>query len=186
MNRQTAAGVFCVLAEAVNAEEPQAPDFQRSLEMPAHRAVVARMSDESVKLAPFTTDGCSGGLSWSWQMLADFFPNFEVTNGAAPPWEACCVMHDRAYHAAGGATTADESYDARRTADETLRQCVTAQGASDLAELSAQYNVPEARVRLAYSLIGDAMYNAVRLGGAPCTGLPWRWGYGYPGCRSGS
>ena len=29
----------------------------------------------------------------------------------------------------------------------------------------------------------DMMYRAVRIGGGPCTGLPWRWGNGWPGCN---
>ena len=33
-------------------------------------------------------------------------------------------------------------------------------------------------------LTGELMYRAVRLGGAPCTGLPWRWGHGWPPCSN--
>jgi hypothetical protein len=33
-----------------------------------------------------------------------------------------------------------------------------------------------------YQGIADLMYRAVRLGGIPCSGLPWRWGYGWPAC----
>ena len=40
---------------------------------------------------PFTTDGCSGGLSWYWRLL----------HRKAPPWEKLCVEHERAYHAGG-------------------------------------------------------------------------------------
>jgi len=31
--------------------------------------------------------------------------------------------------------------------------------------------------------IAEIMYRAVRLGGAPCTTLPWRWGFGWPKCE---
>lgn len=34
---------------------------------------------------PFSTDGCSGGLSWLWRRAF----------AAAPPWEGVCVDHDR-------------------------------------------------------------------------------------------
>jgi hypothetical protein len=34
----------------------------------------------------------------------------------------------------------------------------------------------------AYAAIADAIFAAVRLGGAPCSGLSWRWGYGFPNC----
>jgi hypothetical protein len=50
------------------------------------------------------------------------------------------------------------------------------------AILRELYGLSEAQVRLVYESIGAAMYHAVRLGGRPCTGLPWRWGYGYPHC----
>ena len=30
--------------------------------------------------------------------------------------------------------------------------------------------------------IADLMYRAVRIGGVPCTGLPWPWDYGWPEC----
>ena len=42
-------------------------------------------------LQPFTTDGCSGGMSWAWNKLT----------GHAPPWEDACVEHDMAYWAGG-------------------------------------------------------------------------------------
>lgn len=40
---------------------------------------------------PFTTDGCSGGMSWLWRKIAR----------RAPPWEGACVEHDRAYWQGG-------------------------------------------------------------------------------------
>ena len=49
------------------------------------------------KLAPFTTDGCSANLSSTWEFMADKFPGFEEQFGNNPPWEDCCVIHDKAY-----------------------------------------------------------------------------------------
>lgn len=40
---------------------------------------------------PFTTDGCSGGLSWLWRNLYR----------TPPPWEALCIEHDRLYWSGG-------------------------------------------------------------------------------------
>ena len=37
-------------------------------------------------------------------------------------------------------------------------------------------------VMKAFAVAGRIMYDAVRIGGMPCTGSPWRWGYGWPGC----
>lgn len=160
----------------------QDASVQRSLEIPAHRGLVSTMNAPEVELLPFETDGCSGGMSWSWRLVSDLFPGFEAAQGAEPPWESCCVIHDRAYHNAADATSAEESYAARLTADEALRFCVVTQGESEVTRLAEQYEVSEERVRQAYGMIGDAMFNAVRLGGAPCSVLPWRWGYGYPLC----
>lgn len=160
----------------------QGSSWQRTLELPAHRALQSVMSAPEAALEPFASDGCSGGMSWSWRLVSDLFPGFEAAQGDRPPWEDCCVVHDRAYHDAGGARSAEESFAARLAADTELRSCVIDQGESNITRLAAQYDVPEDRVRQAYAMIGDAMYNAVRLGGGPCTALPWRWGFGYAQC----
>lgn len=185
--RSMASFLLFILAFPLAAEEQArgATDIQRALEMPGHRALMTKITEPGTALSPFETDGCSGGMSWSWQVVADLFPDFEVAQGAEPPWEACCVDHDRLYHAASGTDTADASFAARLAADEALRQCVIAQGEASVSDLAVRYEVTEDQVRLAYRVIGDAMYNAVRFGGGPCSGLPWRWGYGYPGCIPG-
>ena len=59
----------------------------------------------------FSSDGCSGLMSWVWRTLF----------GKGPPWEGCCVVHDFAYWRGG--TRAD-----RRAADRALRTCVAANG----------------------------------------------------------
>ncbi|QIE43283.1 hypothetical protein G5B39_14235 (plasmid) [Rhodobacteraceae bacterium SC52] len=119
---------------------------------------------------PFTTDGCSGGLSAGWALLSDVVPGFSQTYDAEPPWESCCVTHDRAYHAVEGAQDIEQSYAARLTADLALHTCVATTGAADDP------------TPLPYDQLADAMFNAVRLGGGPCSGLPWRWGYGFAQC----
>ena len=62
-------------------------------------------------IKPFTTDGCSGGMSASWRLIFR----------RAPPWEGECVEHDRAYHAGG--TRAE-----RVEADRILAAAVTRLG----------------------------------------------------------
>ncbi len=153
---------------------------QRGLEMPSHRALQSVISDS--ELSVFETDGCSGGMSWSWRVVADLFPDFEAAQGAHPPWEQCCVTHDRAYHNAAGATSADQSFEARLSADQALQACVVEQGEAQVKDLALRYDVGEDNIRLAYDMIATSMFNAVRFGGGPCSGLPWRWGFGYPGC----
>jgi hypothetical protein len=174
-----------VAGAAVAQEQRSGSEVRRVLEMPAHRSLMALVVTPETELAPFATDGCSGGMSWSWRVVADIFPDFAQAQGAVPPWETCCIIHDEAYHTAGGATQADASFDARLAADEALRVCVATPEADEVARLAAQYSVDPEQVQFAYDLIADSMFNAVRFGGAPCSGLPWRWGFGYPGCIPG-
>ena len=99
-----------------------------------------------------------------------------------PPWENCCVIHDRAYHNAGGTDSAEESYDARLAADDALHACVAAHGDLYADEYADRYDMEPDQIRSIHAITADAMYGAVRFGGGPCSGLPWRWGFGYPGC----
>jgi len=123
-------------------------------------------------LAPFSTDGCSGGLSWAWRRAVAAFPDLAPRAGEIPAWEQCCITHDRAYHNAGGARSEETSYAARLAADRELQACVSAPGAQ--ADSLAR--------TLFYDQLGVAMFRAVRFGGGPCSGLSWRWGYGYTEC----
>lgn len=172
---------LCLLAAPVAAQDNA---LQRALELPAHRLLMERVTAPETRLTAFASDGCSGGLSSSWRVVADLVPGFAEAHQAAPPWESCCVAHDRAYHAAGGARSPEASYAARLEADTALRACVIATGESRLAGLAARYGGSETQVRRAYAAIAEAMFTAVRLGGGPCSGLPWAWGFGYPGCLS--
>lgn len=154
--------------------------LQKTLEMPAHRSLISRMEGETPK--PFETDGCSGGLSSSWRVVADLFPDFADVHEDIPPWESCCVIHDRAYHNSGGASTAEASFDARLVADDALHACVIAEGQTRREDLAQRYDVAPEMIDRAYVAVADAMFTAVRFGGGPCSGLPWRWGFGYPNC----
>jgi hypothetical protein len=172
---------LCLLATPAAAQDGA---LHRTLELPAHRLLMEAVTTPGAQLSPFASDGCSGGLSSSWRVVADLVPGFAEAHEVAPPWEACCIDHDRAYHAAGGALTAEASYTARLEADTALRTCVEATGETRLADLAARYGGSETRVRRAYAAIADAMFTAVRLGGGPCSGLSWASGFGYPGCLS--
>ena len=72
------------------------------------------MLDNEIK--PFTTDGCSGGMSAIWKILF----------GKVTPWEWCCVEHDKPYWKGG---TKEE----RIEADRKLRECVAKKGYKKLA-----------------------------------------------------
>lgn len=152
------------------------------LEMPAQRRLAATKAQPEARLAPFVTDGCSGGLSAGWDFAARHVPSLAAAYGEHPPWEHCCVEHDRAYHAAPGAD-AEAGFAARRDADAVLRACVLADGAARKTALMADHGLSAGMVDVLYAGIAGAMYRAVRLGGVPCSALPWRWGYGWPYCN---
>lgn len=185
--------LFLLLAVVLSAGTSQAEDdpalhptmdaLERKLEMGRHLKLTALKANPASVLEQFTTDGCSGGLSAGWHYLAGKIEKVQTIHGAHPPWESCCINHDLAYHTAADRTSsATQSFSARREADLLLRTCVLETGVNRAPELSTAYNLSEREIALMYTAIGDLMYRAVRIGGMPCTGLPWRWGYGWPEC----
>ena len=178
---------FALCSRAVGEEQASSPslldDLERSLEMGRHERLLKVKQNPDHHLSDFTTDGCSGGLSVGWQHLSEKIEFLKTVHGDLPPWESCCVSHDHLYHEAGNrAISAETSFEARKQADEELRGCVLDTGVSRASELSVQYGLTVEEVGQVYKVIGDLMYRAVRIGGVPCSGLPWRWGYGWPEC----
>ena len=172
-----------LLACPALADSPPADPMPRSFELRAHERLFATLEGTDRSLDAFETDGCSGGLSAAWETVAAAFPDFTESHRDRPPWEECCVTHDRAYHDAGGATTAADSVSARLAADKAFRLCVIATGEVRTPQVADLYGLSADTVRRAYAALGSAMFRAVRLGGAPCSGLSWRWGFGLPACR---
>jgi hypothetical protein len=158
-------------------------NLERTLELDRHRQLLTIKSAPDSMLTEFTTDGCSGGLSVGWTNLAKKIEHLQSVHGDKPPWESCCVDHDKLYHQAGiRETPAVESFELRREADRALRMCVRQTGITRVPELSAEYDLSAQEIEFLYGAISDLMYHAVRIGGIPCSGLPWRWGYGWPEC----
>jgi hypothetical protein len=155
---------------------------ERMIELPAHAWLQTLRENENSTLSPFETDGCSGYQSQTWEFIATQIPSFGDVHEQHPPWENCCITHDRAYHIGGFNRAAQASFDARETADKNLYACVIQTAEDRQSELSETYGMSPTQVKTAYNTIANAMYIAVRLGGAPCSGLPWRWGYGYENC----
>lgn len=155
---------------------------QRNFELKAHRELIQSLRNSGSRLYAFSTDGCSGGLSKAWRAVSVHFPGFAKIHEKTPPWEPCCLNHDRSYHSAGGATEAHESYVLRLSADQSLRKCVVDTGYRRSADLSVKLGLSEDQIHAFYAAIANAMFDAVRIGGLPCSGLAWRWGYGYPQC----
>jgi hypothetical protein len=157
--------------------------LERQLEIERHERLLRLKSDPGSTLAEFSTDGCSGGLTIGWEYLAGKIENFQMLHGIQPAWEDCCVAHDRHYHAGGpGNITASESFALRRQADLELQACVRKTGMARAPVLSDEYGLSIDQVAALYETIAELMYRAVRIGGVPCSGLPWRWGYGWPDC----
>jgi len=158
-------------------------NLERKLELDRHGQLETKKSDPDSILMEFTTDGCSGGLSVGWTYLAERIEHLQSVHGERPPWESCCVDHDKLYHKAGTRETPGvESFELRREADSTLRMCVRQTGINRIPELRDEYDLSAQEIEFLYGAISDLMYHAVRIGGIPCSGLPWRWGYGWPEC----
>lgn len=137
-----------------------------------------QQSRPGVTIDPFQSDGCSGGLSESWKTLARVWPEMARAVGDTPPWEHCCVAHDRDYWRGESV----DGFDKRLQSDLRLRQCVAQTGEERGAEIAARLGIAESEVVEIIDLAAELMYHAVRIGGGPCTGLVWRWGHGWPPC----
>ena len=159
------------------AEEQPPSGWLTRMELKEHRKLV-EMIRQGAELQPFATDGCSGGMSWLWAQTVKGFPDLGPVDGKRPEWEECCVTHDRAYHNASGQTRAGPSYFARLRADQDLQVCIREIGTRPhTIELPLNTDLGTL-----YDRLSDAMFWAVRFGGEPCSGLSWRWGYGFPDC----
>ena len=147
-----------------------------ALERSQMERLAAQQQRPGITIAPFKSDGCSGGMSQTWNYLADALPAFADYIGDQPPWEHCCFAHDQDYWR--GET--QNGFAAREQSDARLRACVRQTGGQRGAEIAQTLDLPQAQVVELIDLTSDLMYQAVRLGGAPCTGLSWRWGHGWP------
>ena len=65
----------------------------------------------------------------------------------------------------------------------TLKQA--AEEIRQLRRCVADLGVAEPAKAVEFTVLADAIYTSVRLGGSPCSGLLWRWGYGLPSCFVG-
>ena len=157
--------------------------LERRIEIGRHERLIAVRQSAGAALSPFASDGCSGGLSTGWALVSSAFPAIARHHGARPPWESCCVIHDQEYHkGAPPDADAEASFEARRRADDEFRQCVMRIGEERRGDLEAAYGLNRDLIAAFYRNIAGVMYRAVRLGGAPCTDLAWRWGFGWPPC----
>jgi len=171
--------MLALLPVGLEAQNPL-DEIAEAVESEQMQRLAAQQRRPGVVIDKFRSDGCSGGMSQAWEFLADSLPGFADYAGKQPPWEHCCVAHDRDYWY--GET--QNGVDMRAQADARLRACVRATGEQHGAEISQTLGLPPADIVETINLTADLMYQAVRLGGAPCTGLAWRWGHGWPECSA--
>ena len=154
--------------------------IERELEVSRYQTLAQVQADPHNQLAPFTTDGCSGGLSDGWRFLAKTLPPFKRKFGDKPPYEGCCVEHDRAYWR--GET--DHGFEQRQHADLALQQCVAEYGKAHRDAFAREFDLAPETIEQNFRIVAALIYRAVRVGGAPCTSFAWRWGYGWPRCTA--
>ena len=174
-----ALGLVPGLCDAANALEQRLDQIQKDLEVTRYQSLARIQADPRNRLATFTTDGCSGGLSDGWRFLARALPVFKQKFGDKPPYEGCCVDHDRAYWR--GET--QQGYAKRLQADNVLQRCVAEYGKTHREEFAREFHLSPDTIETNFNIVAALMYRAVRVGGAPCTPFPWRWGYGWPHCH---
>lgn len=173
---------FCLtpaLSRAADSIDHTIDHIERELEVARYQTLARIQADPHNQLAPFTTDGCSGGLSDGWRFLAKTLPAFKHKFGEKPPYEGCCVEHDRAYWR--GDT--DHGFDKRQQADKHLQQCVAEYGKAHRDAFAVEFHLSPEAIERNFNIVAALMYRAVRVGGRPCTTFSWRWGYGWPRCR---
>lgn len=173
--------ISILVSSAINADELEAyrlDQIQKDLEQFRYADLAQVQADPHSHLAAFVTDGCSGGLSDGWRFLAGVMPVFKKKFGTKPPYESCCVTHDRAYWR--GET--EDGYNKRLRADKKLQQCVADYGKQHRDEFAREFDLPARLIETNFKIVAELMYRAVRVGGMPCTVFSWRWGYGWPAC----
>ena len=166
------------LLYSMTADANPLDEAARLIEEANMERLLAQQTRPGASIDAFRSDGCSGGLSESWKTLARIWPEMAEAVGELPPWEDCCVEHDRAYWRG----EAVDGFEKRQQADLGLRQCVEQSGQDKAAEIAARVGIATEEVVEIFDLTAELMYHAVRIGGGPCTGLAWRWGHGWPPC----
>ncbi|MBL4622198.1 MAG: hypothetical protein JKY89_07350 [Immundisolibacteraceae bacterium] len=189
--RRLVLGCFFLISWPIQAVEFLPVDFLNLIEEPLQQRLI-RFQKDPGGLRPFSSDGCSGGLSTGWLMVSQVLSPINVDLNSSPSWQHCCVDHDQLYWKGGGEHGSAE----RLNADQQLRACVLATGQQVLLKIEdtsdsksgpaveVQQQI-ETQLQRLMPVVAELMYQAVRSGGLPCSGLSWRWGYGWPQCGVG-
>ena len=170
----------CLLLSFPASAQDPLESIAAALETQQMKRLAARQNEPGASIDPFNSDGCSGGMSEAWEYLAKTIPEFARYIGEKPPWEHCCVTHDRDYWQGDS----ESGYIKRQLSDAQLRDCVQRSGRDQGDEIADALALSREEVVQLVDLTSELMYLAVRIGGGPCTGLPWRWGHGWPPCQN--
>ena len=146
----------------------------------AEQMKALELAKQQYSLEPFSSDGCSGNVSNLWESavttLSSQFPLFAEKYATTQdiPFEAACITHDETYHKGEG------GYIARLQADNELRTAIINYGITNSNDIQARTGMSSTeQVIFMYEFIAESVYRGVRLGGAPCTGMSYAWGFGY-------
>ena len=84
-------------ALAQDAGEPDTfiDKLEYKVEIDRHERLAATRKAAGVTLAPFVSDGCSGGQFAGWALASSAVRFFAERHGSHPPWESCCTEHDQ-------------------------------------------------------------------------------------------
>ncbi len=170
--------LFCFSHFSYGEQENVILKMNRDLEEWSLEQLAKIQADPKSKKVKFVSDGCSGGLSAGWNSFADAFPDFKQHFGERPPWEYCCTSHDKDYWQ--GET--EDGFNKRLKSDRILRQCVKDWGKNNSKRLAEKFNQSQATIESQVNATAELMYQTIRIGGKPCSFLPWRWGFGWPHC----
>jgi hypothetical protein len=167
-----------LLSWSISVEGNPLDEAARALERANMERLHAQQIRPGVTIAAFESDGCSGGLSDSWKTLARIWPELARAVGEEPPWESCCIAHDRDYWRGESI----DGFETRLQSDLRLRQCVEQTGREQSAAIAERLDIDQEEIAEVFNLTAELMFHAVRIGGGPCSGLAWRWGHGWPPC----
>ena len=108
--------------------------------------------NRKLNIGPFIPTNSDGCTALSWP--------YNKLTGKLLPFRDCCIVHDEAYWYGG-------TKQQRKDGDLLLMTSVQAKGDVGIS-------------KTLYFVLSRLMYVAVRIGGSPKTGLPWRWQFSSP------
>ncbi len=103
-NSRVLLAIGLLLLSSLSAATETEPDnealdrLERTSELDRHEQLMRCIAKPDSRLSAFHTDGCSGDLSEGWESFGAMLGEFRETHGTNPPWQSCCVEHDKLYH----------------------------------------------------------------------------------------